>query len=187
MRACFMLLVLSVAACSRPAPPAPAPAPTEAAAPSAPPLAPSPRLDVRVLDAGFGGVGPASPPGVPNAWAAALVEVSSASADLAEVRAAAITLLDAKGAVIARAKMPIDVRVAPPGRGRGDFSEDGTTPFTGGVAKGRSLILRLHAPLDTRLEELWRAPPETRVRIEITGANGVRAVVEGPAQQWPTG
>jgi hypothetical protein len=121
---------------------------------------------------------------MPNkAFTAAIVEVSAPGADLAGVRVAAVTLLDAAGRVFARATEPITLRAATPGGGPYDFSE----AFTGRVARGTRVRLRLDATLDTRAEVLWRAPPETRARIELAGEGGVRMVIEGPAGPWPTG
>jgi hypothetical protein len=102
------------------------------------------------------------------------------------VRAASISLIDSTGGVVARATLPIDARVAPAGRAPYDFSEAGTTPFTGVVAKGGSVLLRLHAPLDTRLEMLQKAAADPQARIEIVTDNGAKVVIQARALQWPT-
>jgi hypothetical protein len=150
------------------------------------PLAQPPALEARVVYAGYGGVGIAIPGAVPDAWAAAIVEVRSPAIALSGVRVAAITLVDSTGGVVARATPPIDARITPGGREPYDFSEAGTTRFDGVVAKGGTVLLRLHAPLDTKLERFGNAPPDTRARIEIVANNGEKVVIQALSLQWPT-
>ena len=199
---CVALLACA-AACDRappPSPPSPAraaahtspapPIPTSSAAPS--PVSPPPTsptlasVAARIVYAGFGGTGPSAPPGKPNPmFTAAVVEVSSPGADLAGVHVVAITLVDATGRILTRAKGTIDVHVAVPGRGPYDFSVE-ETPFTGRLGRGASVLLRFDATLDTSREVL-RAPAGTRSRVELAADGVGRVVVEAEAQEWPTG
>src|SRR4051812_9009306 len=101
LRMCVVLLACA-GACDRappPSPPSPAPAvaPSSSAAPT--PASPTPASpEASVVYAGFGGVGPSAPPGVPNpVYTAAIVELSSPGADLAGVHVVGITLVDATG------------------------------------------------------------------------------------------
>jgi hypothetical protein len=155
-------------------------APPRQPAPPAPPI-------LRVLVCGFGGVGPQGLPDQPDAWVVAVVGLASLGTALSGARVNSITMLDANGAVLAHAKAPIDTRTVPAGRATNDFSAQGTMPFSGEVAKGATVLLRVSAPLDARRAALYRTPP-TRVRIDVVDAKGHAMTVEGAGlTSWPTG
>ncbi len=134
------------------------------------------RSNMRLVGCGFGGVGPVLPPGVPNAWVIALVEIDGA----AEI--ASITLVDADDRPFARAVAPFDVRVVQKPRSAWDFSEDGTVPYDGTVTPGKPLLLRVHATLDSRAEVVYaKSSRGARAVVEASGSS-----VSGVASPWAT-
>jgi hypothetical protein len=143
--------------------------------------------EVRFVTAGYGGVGPVGPPGVPDAWVVAVVAVAAPQDGLSGVQVSVLTLLDASDKVLARAVAPVALRVVPAGRAPGDLSEQGTSPFTGSVAEGETVVLRMWAPLDASCAAVYKAGAGVRVRVEIVDVAGLPAVAEGPAGPWATG
>jgi len=117
----------------------------------------------------------------------ARVAILSPDAELSGVRIVAITLLDPSGVSVAQAVAPIEVVSIPPGRAPSDASTEEATAFTGSVAKGASVLLRLGAALDTTLAAASRLPAGVRARIEIVVEGGIRMVIEAPAGPWGTG
>jgi hypothetical protein len=116
-----------------------------------------------------------------------VVSLASLDAALPGVSVSSITMLDANGVALAHVKGPIDTRSVPVGRATNDFSAQGTIPFSGEVAKGATVLLRISAALNARLAALYRTPP-TRVRIDLVDANGRCTTVEGAGlTSWPTG
>ena len=135
----------------------------------------------------FGGVGPVGPSG-PGAWVIVIVNVD-ATAALDGVGVGDLEILDAAGAVVARAQPPLDVRVdsASDAERRRDLSELGTTPFDGKMVASQGLRLRVHAALDARLDVLMKAAPARwRARVFAKGDPGT--LVDGKLDPpWPTG
>jgi hypothetical protein len=144
-------------------------------------------MRVRLVSAGYGGVGPATPAPYPDLWIVLFVEIES-SVKLRGVEVVEVELLDAGGNVVALAKPPWNLRrdLSDTARREMDFAEYGTAPFDGECEPGRPLRLRIHAPLDTRAASLKSAPMRFRARIRAASDPG--AAVEGPLQgPWPTG
>ena len=153
-----------------------------AVVPPMPPPSPLPP-DVRFEHAGYGGVGPSMPPGVPNpAWTVAFLTLT-AKAPTSGLRVEAITLMDAADVVVARAVAPIELESVP--GGPLDLSASGA-PFPGSLAAGATVRLKAHAKLDAPSEHVYKAPPGVRARIEFVDAGGGHFTVEGPAGPWPT-
>jgi hypothetical protein len=144
----------------------------------------SSRLHVRPISAGYGGVGPATPPPYPDTWVVLFVGVET-TAKVTGVFVKQLEIVDATGAVVARGIAPFSLR-REGARQRGDFSEQGTTPFDGLAEPGRDLRLRIGAPLDTRAERLVPRPVRVRALIQASSDPGiwVDAPLQGP---WPAG
>lgn len=141
--------------------------------------------------AGFGGVGPATPPPLPNTWAAVLVDVTP-NQDLSGLELTGIELMNAAGEVVARAapgpsdSLRRDADATLRSRTRWDVTDGGTIPFDGKAQAGKPLRLHARATLDTRLEVLYRAQP-TRFRARVRAAGTPPVPVEGPLQgAWST-
>lgn len=131
---------------------------------------------MRLVGCGFGGVGPVLPPGVPNAWVIALVEVDG------PVEITSITLLDPDDRPFARAVAPFDVRLVPKPRPAWDYSEAGTVPYDRSAKPGKPLLLRVHATLDTRAEVVYaKSSYGSRAVVELSGST-----VSGAASPWAT-
>jgi hypothetical protein len=154
---------------------------------AAPPKAPAPRLETRGVRCGYGGVGPSAPGAMPDAWLVAIAEVEAFDGPIEGVSVSAIELRDEKGAAITVAMTPFELAVVPPGRPDGDYSQYGTTKFSGNVAPGARLRLWIHAPLDRKLAVVAKADPK-RVHVELVDAKGRRFSYQGTLDPpWPTG
>jgi hypothetical protein len=145
-------------------------------------------LTVRAVAAGYGGVGPATPPPHPDTWVIAFLDLE-ATTSLIDVQIQELELLDAAGNVVARARPPWSLRrdtTADDGRReRGDFSEAGTLVFDGQLRPGSRVRLRVHAPLDQRSP---LRPPPARFRARLGATDAPAIWVEGPVQgPWATG
>lgn len=150
----------------------------------------SSRLRGRLVAAGYGGVGPATPAPHPDLFVALVVDVD-ATAPLTGVDVGALELVDATGGVVARATSARALRrdskaVTDDARRKGDFSELGTTAFDGRADPERALRILIRAPLDVRAESLRPEPARLRLRLVAPGDPGV--AIEGPVVgPWPTG
>ena len=139
--------------------------------------------------AGFGGVGPVTPPPSADAWVIVLVDVASRER-LSGVEIKEIELVDHAGKVVARAVPPWslgrDSDATRDGRQRWDYSDAGTAPFDGEKQPGQDLRLYVRAPLDARLQLLMSAQP-VRFRARLLAAGDAGIWVEGPiGGGWPT-
>jgi len=152
-----------------------------------PPKAPEPRLEAKAVACGYGGVGPSAPGAMPDAWLVSMVDVEAFDGPIEGITVSSIEMRDGTGAMIAHAMAPIDLAVVPPGRSNDDYSEFGATKFSGNVAPGARLRLRVHAPIDRKLSSTMKADPK-RVHVELADANGRRFTFEGAVDPpWPTG
>ena len=141
--------------------------------------------------AGFGGVGPATPPPHPNARVVVLVDITPSHA-LTSLELSGIELLNGAGEVVARAvpgpgaSLRRDSEATLRTRTRWDTSDTGTVPFDGQAEAGKPLRLHARAPLDARLEALGRVAPR-RFRARVQAAGEPPVVVEGELQpSWAT-
>ena len=185
-RAAWLLVVAAVAACQDPARLRPAEPVRTMSAPDLPPRDPFADVELAPLVCSYGGVGPHTPTG-PNVWTVAMIDVAAKDA-IVDAQVIALELLADDGRTVARATVPIDVRIAPSNKTAQDLSQYGTTPTKDGrfaVPANATVRLWLHAPLDTRVEHLT-APARFRLVLG-TDRDGSHVTVEGPVTgPWPT-
>lgn len=110
--------------------------------------------------------------------------------DLAAVReikrleVSAIDVVDSSGAVVAHARPPISLRVAPPGRSNLDYSDFGTLPLSKPISAGVTVRLRAAADL-TPFQNAYAAT--LRYRASLKTDDGSLLSLEGPLDApWPT-
>lgn len=131
----------------------------------------------------FGGTG-VSPPG--HVSMIATFEVA-ASVAIAALRVVELEILDASGAIVARALPPIEVRVSLPGRD--EHHNLRSAPFGGAIEAGANVRLSASAGL-TPLPGAYSTKLRYRASISIAAAEtdpDVPLVLEGPLDQpWPT-